>query len=187
VLLAQVGVGAIAYQADLRSPYSASEPTARFIERRGLAEGPIAGCPEITLSAVAGHLRRPLHYLDVGAPGTYVNYGRPHPPCTDVAHVRRQLLAVAAPNGPPVVAIFNQPLAIDTAGLSVVELARFTESAKGDERYYVYLVTRDVEGCAHATDAAAARREHATALDARPADGATARAVECAEEPSAAQ
>ncbi len=143
LLVAQLGVGAIAYQAELRAPFSASKATAEFLQERGLAAGPIAGCPEVVLSAVAGHLRRPLYYLDAGAPGTYVEYNRRHPSCADRAHVRRELLAVAPPNGPPVAVIFNEPLAIDTTGLSVVELARFTQSAKGDERYYVYLVERD--------------------------------------------
>jgi hypothetical protein len=182
VLLGQAGACAISYQAELRAPFSASKETATFLEQRGLATGPIAGCPEIVLSAVAGHLRRPLYYLDAGAFGTYVHYNRRHPSCSDGAHVRRELLTVATPSGPPVVVIFNKPLAIDTAGLAVVELARFTESVKGDERYYVYLVRRPARRCATPGREAASEDGRATAAASPASQDAPAYAAECSVE-----
>jgi hypothetical protein len=76
LLLIQVAAAAILYVADIRRPFSVSAAVASFVSEQQLDHLPIAVAPAHTGIPIAGALDRPIHYLAVGASGTFVPWGR---------------------------------------------------------------------------------------------------------------
>lgn len=139
ILVAQVVGAGILYAGDLRKPFSSARLVAEYIREQGLDELPVAASPAPAASSVAGVLDRPIHYLILGEPGTFVSwnrYRRWRDENPDMGLMRPFL--DAHPSG--ALLILGKPFEGWDADLEVDELVRFTESLERSERFVLYRV-----------------------------------------------
>ena len=146
LLVAHIAGAAVIYAADLRRPFSDAATAAAVIEQHGPPALPVVGTERGSGSAVAAYLRRPIYFLDVGAWGTWADWGRPRrrdPP------VEGEVLALLQPflaeHGPAALVVSHAPVTVRPAGWSIEELARTSTAMQREERYHVYRIARLTE------------------------------------------
>jgi hypothetical protein len=139
ILLVHVAAGGLLYRADARHYFTAAPAVAGFIQDRGLEHLPIAASPAPAGSSVAGYLDRPIHYLAIGAPGTFVRYGRwaRHRDMNISMEVIRPFLESEEGE---VLLLLRLPFDDWDADLEVEELARFPPGIERSEEYVIYRI-----------------------------------------------
>jgi hypothetical protein len=139
LLLVHVAAAGLLYRADVRAYFTAAPAVAEFIQARGLQHLPIAASPAPAGSSVAGYLDRPIHYLALNAPGTFVHYGR-----YSARRDRNLSMDLIRPflesEEGDVLLVLRWPFDDWDPGLAVEELARFPPGIERSEEYVIYRV-----------------------------------------------
>jgi hypothetical protein len=143
LLVIQVIAGILAWQADLRRPFSEARAAARFIRKERLDALPMFGDRAPPASSLQPYLEAPIVYLADGKRGGYIEYGEamaeklPDPPRM-WANLLRETLG--EPSGRALL-ILNYPIESPPRRYSTREVARFTGSLVGDEDYFLYVAS----------------------------------------------
>lgn len=145
VLLVQVAAAALLYMADLRGHFTAAPHAAEFIRARGLERLPIGASPAPVASSVAGYLDRPIHYLALDSPGTFVRWSR-YPRGHDRNHSMGLIGPFLESAESDVLVLLDSPFEAWDAGIDVEELARFPAGLEHTERYVLYRVSAGAVG-----------------------------------------
>jgi hypothetical protein len=133
ILVLQVIGGAILYLEDLRKPFSIEQRTASFLQESGLGTLPIVGTSSAA-SALAGHLDREIVDLDRGRRNKMQLPG--------VVDRAREMLT---PEIPTFLLVSSDSLPQNARDPGVRLMAYFAPGILPDERYYVYLIRRDLD------------------------------------------
>jgi hypothetical protein len=141
VLAAQAGAAAFMLVADLRRPFSAAPQVAAFIRDKDLEELPIGALPAPRGSSISGLLDRPIHYLSLGAAGTFIRW-REYDAKRDLTPSMNLVRPFVDSHESAVLLILNRPLVEWDDDLRVEELARFPAGMEGTERYFLYRASR---------------------------------------------
>lgn len=139
ILLVHVAAAGLLYRADIRARFTSAPAVADFIESRGLEHLPIAASPAPAASSVAGYLDRPIHYLALGEPGTFVPYGR-YARHRDWNVSMRLIRPFLEREDGDVIVLLRRPFDNWDPDLAVEELARFPAGIERSEEYVIYRV-----------------------------------------------
>jgi hypothetical protein len=141
ILLVQVAAAGVLYAADVRGHFSAAPEAAAFLRAHGLDALPIGASPAPVGSSVAGVLDRPIHYIVLRAPGTFVRYARyprGHDRDLTMARIRPFLDSVDS----DAILLLGSPFEDWDPDLEVTELVRFPPGLEHREGYVIYRVGR---------------------------------------------
>ncbi len=142
ILVLQLIAGIYAYYQDLVRPFSSAKLVARFIKQKGLADMLIIGSNDHEMTSVSGYLDRKIFCPESR---TYVGFvvnnttrhniefeelSREAKSVMDARHLNDALL------------ILNYPLGAIPSGFKVECLNQFDKSIQGDERFYLYRISR---------------------------------------------
>ncbi len=142
ILVLQMIAGIYAYVQDLVRPFSSAKLVARFIKQKGLADMLIIGSNDHEMTSISGYLDRKIFCPESGTYiGFVVNNTTRHniefeelsvetKKVMDARHVNDALL------------ILNYPLGAIPSGFKVECLNQFDKSIQGDERFYLYRISR---------------------------------------------
>lgn len=139
VLLAQVAAAALLYRADVQGSFSAAPEVAAYIREHGLEHLPIGASPAPAGSAVAGVLDRPIHYLALGAEGTFVRWHR-YPRAIDRNPTMDLVRPFLENADSDVLLLLRSPLEDWDPDLVVTELGEFPAGLVWSEGYVLYRV-----------------------------------------------
>ncbi len=139
LLLVHVASAAILYVAEIRTPFSAAPAAAEFIREQGLADFPVAASPAPPASSIAGVLDRPIHYLALGSPGTFIRWDQYSRGFDRVVSVRL-IRPFVEQHASDVLIILGAPFDGWDEDLEVEELARFEAGLEQRERFVLYRV-----------------------------------------------
>ncbi|HEY9734082.1 MAG TPA: hypothetical protein V6C89_19385 [Drouetiella sp.] len=142
ILILQVVAGIYAYAQDLVRPFSSAKLVARFIKQKGLQNMLIIGSNDHEITPVSGYLDRKIYCPESKTYiGIVVNNTSRH-------NIEFKELAVAAKNVMDArhvneaLLILNYPLGAVPDGFKVEGLNQFDKSIQGDERFYLYKISR---------------------------------------------
>lgn len=142
ILVVQMIAGIYAYYQDLVRPFSSAKLVARFIKQKGLSDMLIIGSNDHEITSVSGYLDRKIFCPESRTYiGFVVNNTTRHniefeelsvetEKVMDARHVNEALL------------ILNYPLGAIPRGFKVECLNQFDKSIQGDERFYLYKISR---------------------------------------------
>lgn len=142
ILVLQMVAGVYAYYQDMVRPFSSAKLVARFIKQKGLADMLIIGSNDHEITSVSGYLDRKIFCPESKTyTGFVVNNTSRHniefeelsvetKNVMDARHVNEALL------------ILNYPLGAIPRGFQVECLNQFDKSIQGDERFYLYRISR---------------------------------------------
>jgi hypothetical protein len=137
MLALHVAAAALLYRADIQRPFSSAPAVAEWLQAEGLVDVPIAASPAPAASSVAGYLDRPLHYLVLGGPGTFIYYGR-YQRGEDRNRTAALVRTFLQQHEGEVLLLLRFPLEEEEPDWAVEELARFPPGIEGSEEYVVY-------------------------------------------------
>jgi hypothetical protein len=148
VLLTMVAVGGLIADAQQwRRPFSEAEATATWLKANRLANMPIAGTKDTTVSSLAELLHRPIYMLDCDCSDTYLLFSNRRDGF-DISQIPQRIVTarhnLAASR---FLFIEDAPLAPESIsflagnGLVVRPLVNFSEAQVADENFFVYDVS----------------------------------------------
>jgi hypothetical protein len=140
ILLFQMLSGLYAYSMDLIYPFSQSKAAAQFIQKQGLSEDFIFGAKDRILSPISAYLDQKIFYLEYNKLGSYFNH--PQKDLTSPELIEKINSAIED-NLRKNVLILTYPFDIKSVQFKKTEIASFTNSILGEERYYIYLVEKN--------------------------------------------
>lgn len=145
ILILQAITGAILYLEDLRKPFSVAQHTASFLRESGLDTLPIVGSPSLPASALAGHLDRQIFDLANGRLGTFVAWGFKGGNEMQAAGTVDRARSLVPSTTPTLLLVLGDSLPQDARDAGVRSVAYFAPGILPGERYYLYLVRRDMD------------------------------------------
>jgi hypothetical protein len=139
VFTVQLASTAVLYAADLRRPFSNATMAADVLRRPELIDLPLAASAAPAASPIAGLLDRPIHYLDIGRPSTFVPWGeyRGH---VGWERIFARLEALVADAGGEAVLITVNGLGAAPTELEFEKIAEIPAGLVISERYILYRV-----------------------------------------------
>jgi len=141
ILCAQFAGGIVAFGRDLSVPFSASKATAAFIRTSHLEKLFMIGSRDYAVSPLCGYLNREIYYPERRGLGSFVLFNSQRQE-VDIASVLAQTSQIVQQQPGNVLLILNTELEAPKQNLQISALAKFTNSFIGEERYYLYLVSK---------------------------------------------
>jgi hypothetical protein len=138
--------GLVANAGQWAAPFSNAEPTVAWLQANGLAQGPIAGTPDTTLSDIAELLHRPVYALDCNCSDTFLLFSNRRDGFSEDQVPARLALAAQNLHAASFLFLDARPLtpqetaAIAAQGLTLTPLTRFTGAEADAENFFVYRV-----------------------------------------------
>jgi hypothetical protein len=138
--------GVLTLASELRL-FSESRNAAIWIRQNNLADAFLIGSRDAQVSAVAGYLGRPIHYLECECRGTFVVWNDKRQSMISDAEFWRRLARAAERAGQAETILIRyrpvvpEDLASNPAGVSLMPLASFA-AAVTDENYWIYRVAK---------------------------------------------
>lgn len=146
ILFLQLIAGVYAYYQDLSRPFSSGKLVARFIKQKGLQDMLIIGSNDHEMPSISGYLDRKIFCPESG---TYIgfvvnNTSRHNIEFDELSAAVRKAMESRHVN--QALLILNYPLGAIPKGFKIEGLNQFDKSIQGDERFYVYRISRDSGG-----------------------------------------
>lgn len=141
ILYAQLAAGVVSFSRDLIIPYSASRDTAKYIQNQKLEQMFIIGSEDFAISPICAYLNRKVYYPETRQLGSFVLFTRQRN-SLNADEVLERISQVLPEKKQEILLILNYELNTSRNDLKISFLNKFTHAFIGNEKYYLYIVSK---------------------------------------------
>jgi hypothetical protein len=141
ILYAQLAAGIVSFSRDLVIPYSASRDTAKYIQSQKLEQMFIAGSEDFAISPICAYLNRKIYYPETRQLGSFVLFTHQRN-SLNADEVLERISEVLQQKKQEILLILNYELNTSRNDLKISFLNKFTHAFIGNEKYYLYIVSK---------------------------------------------